>query len=336
MALRAKDIAQILGVSTATVSLAINNRPGISEATREEILKKIKELDGGHLLRENISERKNIGFVIFKRQGAIIDESPFFAYFLEGISTKLSSLNYNLSVLYMNSDMAAGEQRRILDGSMCAGFIVFAVEMIYEDMRVFKESGYPFVMLDNSFFENDVDTVAINNVSGIRTAINYLIQKGHRRIGYIRSKIQINSFDERFQAYLNTMRFNDLPVNEEDIAMVGYSDPEARNDMYLFLKGKESLPTAFISDNDLVACGAMKGMTDAGLRIPDDVSIIGFDDRPIAATAFPPLTTMMVPKDAFGGNCVDLLVQKILEPREYARKSDIGTILVERKSVKSI
>lgn len=336
MALRAKDIAKMLGVSTSTISLVINDKPGVSEDKRREIIQKILELDCGYLLRKIKSDRENIGFVVYKRKGNIVDESPFFSYFLEGISERLKNLDYNLTVLYMSSNMSRAEQEEIINSSKCVGFILFAVEMIYEDMQVFKDSRFPFVMLDNSFMVNDVDTVAINNASGIRTAVNYLVQKGHKKIGYIRSKVTINSFADRFTAYRNTLDENGLEFKEEYVALVQYSDMEARKDMREYIKEASELPTAFVSDNDLVACGAMKGIIDAGLTVPGDISIIGFDDRPIASMSMPSLTTMMVPKDVFGNNCVDLLIGKINNHRAYALKMDIGTMLIERESVRTL
>ena len=336
MLLKGKDIAKKLGVSTTAVSLAINHKPGISEAKRRQIIRAIQEMGCDYLLKEEPSDSRSIGFVVYKRQGTIVDESPFFSYFLEGITAKLDNLQYSLKMLYISSNMSTEEQNKILENAHCAGLIIFAVEMIYEDLRIFKDSGLPFVILDNSFQFNDVDTVAINNANGMRTAVNYLISRGHRRIGYIRSKSSINGFVDRFNAYRRTLQDNGIPFHEEDVVWVGYSDLEARQDMTQYVRSSKELPTAFVSDNDLVACGAMKGAQEAGLSVPEDISFIGFDDRPISLMMTPTLTTLMVPKDAFGNACVDLITQKIDNPRGYAIKVDIGTILIERESVRSI
>lgn len=333
MPLRAKDIAKMLGVSTSTMSLVINNKPGVSDAKRAEIIQKIRELDCGHLLRETSAQRASIGFVVYKRKGNIVDESPFFSYFLEGITERLKSRDYSLTVLYMSSAMHASEQASVLRNSKCVGFIIFAVEMIYEDLQAFKASHYPFVVLDNSFSVNDVDTVSINNFSGIRSAVSYLARRGHSKIGYIRSRVGINSFSDRFAAYKLSLEAFSLPFDERYVATVGYSDFEARQGMYDYIQSAEELPTAFVSDNDLIACGALKGIQDAGLEVPRDISLIGFDDRPISSMSDPTISTMMVPKDEFGNNCVDLLLDKIATKRNYAVKIEIGTILVERESV---
>ena len=188
-------------------------------------------------------------------------------------------------------------------------------------------------MLDNSFSVNDVDTVSINNFSGIRSAVSYLARRGHSKIGYIRSRVGINSFSDRFAAYKLSLEAFSLPFDERYVATVGYSDFEARQGMYDYIQSAEELPTAFVSDNDLIACGALKGIQDAGLEVPRDISLIGFDDRPISSMSDPTISTMMVPKDEFGNNCVDLLLDKIATKRNYAVKIEFGTILVERESV---
>ena len=336
MPVRAKDLAEQLGVSRSTMSLVINGKPGVSDAKRAEILRKIHEMNCEHLLHTAPQEYTNVGFVIFRRGGSILDEHPFFAYFLQEMTGRLKEKNFSLTVLYMSASMTLAEQRDVIENSGCAGFIIFAVEMRYEDMQVFKESHRPFVMLDNSFLFNDVDTVAINNASGIRTAVNYLVARGHREIGYSQSRVQINSFRDRFDAYRQMLQAHGLRFREEYVAKVGYSDAEARQDMMRYVGQARNLPTAFVSDNDLVACGAVRGLQGMGITVPDDVSVIGFDDRAVCLSLFPNLTTMAVPKDVFGSFCVRLLTEKLKTHRSYALKMEIGTTLVERGSVRTL
>jgi DNA-binding LacI/PurR family transcriptional regulator len=333
MALKAKDFAKMLDVSTSTISLVINNRPGVSDARRKEIINRIKELDCRYLIKEQLQTMETIGFVIYKRKGNIVDEAPFFSYFLESITATLRTMNFNMTVLYMSSNMSAEEQKQVLANSDCRGFIVFAVEMIYEDMQVFKDSKLPFVMLDNSFQFNDVDTVAVNNAFGIYKAISYLYQKGHRKIGYLRSAVQINSFTERFNTYQTMLERLGLKYRDDFVVTLDYSDMEACAGMRAYLSNHIEYPTAFISDNDLLACGAIKGIKTSGLRVPEDISIIGFDDRPICVIIEPSLTTMMIPKDAFGTKSVELLVSKLQSKRNYNIKLDVGVMLIERQSV---
>ena len=110
MALRAKDIAEMLGVSTATVSLVLNNKPGVGEKRRQEIIQKIKEMDCGYMLKEQRINNGSIGFVVYKREGSIVDESPFFTYILEGINNRINHYGYTLNFLYINKTMPRTEQ----------------------------------------------------------------------------------------------------------------------------------------------------------------------------------------------------------------------------------
>ena len=157
MALRAKDIAEMLGVSTATVSLVLNNKPGVGEQKRQEIISRIRELGCDYLLKDIPVTKGNIGFVVYKTIGKIVDESPFFNYILEGLNSSLSEYGYNLSFVYMNRNTSSEVQEMQLRSSDCRGFLIFGVEMQREDLQVFIDTGLPFVVLDNSFQDSDVD-----------------------------------------------------------------------------------------------------------------------------------------------------------------------------------
>jgi len=336
MALKAKDIAEILGVSTATVSLVLNNKPGVGDKRREEIVQKIKELDCGYLLKDNLVNNGNIGFVVYKREGNIVDESPFFTYILSGITDSAMKYGYRLNFIYINKDMTMAEQNHQIVSANCKGLIIFAVEMLYDDLSAFKESSLPFVILDNSFQENDVDAVAINNVQGTSKAVRHLYDMGHRSIGYIKSRVEINSFKERYAAFKKELAKLNLFFDPEAVIEVGYSEREVKADTLAYLQQSRKLPTAFFAENDLIACNAVLAFKEAGFKVPDDISVIGFDDRPICTMIEPQLTTIEVPKQIFGPTVVDLLLAKMDQGKEYSTKIEIGTKLVTRDSVKKI
>lgn len=336
MTLRAKDIAEMLGVSTATVSLVLNNKPGVGEQKRQEIIKKINELGCEHLLKGMPVMNGNIGFVVYKRIGKIIDESPFFTYILEGLNHSLSKYGYNLNFVYMNKNTQKDVLMTQLRSADCKGIIIFGVEMRREDLDVFIETGLPFVVLDNSFQDSDVDSVAVNNSQGISKAMQYCFDMGHRNIGYLRCRDRITSFDERYRAYKRWLKYLGLPFKEENVCDVNYSEHEVRESIVEYLQKTEDIPTVFIAENDFIACNALQGIQEMGFRVPEDISVIGFDDRPVCQMVAPAVTTVNIPKKAFGSCAVDLLIAKINNPREYSVKIEIGTKLVERESVKKI
>lgn len=337
MALRAKDIAEILGVSTATVSLVLNNKPGVGQQKRQEIIQKIKELNCEYMLKDvAIGSKGNVGFVVYKRCGRIVDESPFFTYILEGINSRINYYGYNLNFIYLNKDMTTEAQKMQLMSSNCKGMIIFGVEMQHEDLQVFKDSGLPFSILDNSFQDSDVDSVAINNMLGTAKAIQYLFDMGHREIGYVRSKVRINSFEERYQVYKQQLKKLGLEYNKDFVMEVKYSESEARKDAREYLRKSPGLPTAFFVENDFLACSVMQEMQELGYRVPEDISVIGFDNRPISQMVQPKMTTINVPKDIFGPAAVDLLMTRMKNGREQSLKIEMGTDLIVRDSVKRI
>ncbi|WP_434309257.1 LacI family DNA-binding transcriptional regulator [Hominifimenecus sp. rT4P-3] len=340
MTLRAKDIAEMLGVSASTLSIVLNNRPGVSDKTRTQILDKIKELHCEYLLKGPIlaqtpPKKETVGFVVYKRFGDIITESPFFNYTLEGITAALKAQNYDLKFVYLDRELSRKEQEALLLESNCRGFLVYAVEMYEDDLEIFIHTPVPFVLLDNSFQTRDVDCVAINNSQGIYKAMRYLYEMGHRDIGYIKSRVSITSFKERFREYLRQQEEMGLIFHPDHVLEAGYSEPAVNAAMDHYLE-HHSLPTAFLADNDLLACYAMQALKRHGFSIPEDVSIIGFDDRPICRLVDPPLTTVAVPLSLFGPSAIELLLTKIENPRSQSLKVDIGTSLLPRASVAKI
>lgn len=333
MGIKAKDIAEMVGVSTATVSLVINNKAGVGEKKRQEIIRKIQELGCEYLLKNQQTNKGVIGFVVYKREGSIIDESPFFAYILEGMNLSVARHGYTLSFLYINKGMTREEQEVQLMAGGYKGLIIFAVEMHYQDLQVFKDSQIPFTIMDNSFQENEVDAVAINNIQGTSKAMAYLHEMGHKKIGYIRSNMRINSFIERQAVFIRKLEEYGKEYFEEFVIDVGYSEEYVRNDIKAFLERTKDMPTAFFAENDLIGCSAIRAFQEYGYKIPEDISVIGFDNRPICTLVKPGLTTVHVPKDIFGPAAVELLVSKLEQGREHSLKIEIGTSLIKRESV---
>ena len=139
------------GVSPATVSLVLNNKPGVGEAKRREILEKIMEMDCEYLLKEGESHKGDIGLVIYKCGGQVVEEYPFFNYLSESITRTLEKNGYTMVVMYLDKGMPADEQYLALENAGCTGFIVYAVEMYPEDTEVFRRLSRPCVFLDNPF-----------------------------------------------------------------------------------------------------------------------------------------------------------------------------------------
>lgn len=331
----AKDIAEALHVSTATVSLVLNHKPGVSEARRREILEKIQELECDYLLKNETVTVKRLGFVVYKRTGKIIDEFPFFLYWLEAINRVIQESEYEMGIIYMNPEDEE-ERIQVIKNAQYDGLIIYAVEMYPENLRIFGSLDIPCVYMDNSFFGEGVDTVTIDNQLGIRQAIGCLVDRGHREIGYIKSTYKIDSFNERFDVYKKALEEQGLVMHPEYVMEVGYSEADTERDALQYLEQAGRLPTAFAGDNDLLVCRVVNAMKKRGIRIPEDVSVVGFDNRDISLFTEPKITTIEVGEEGVGIAAVQCLLSKLRGDRPYGEKIRLGTKLIVRDSVNRI
>ena len=339
MKYKAKDIAREVGVSAAAVSLVLNNKPGVGEKKRREIIDKIVELKCEYLLKDSELERSargDIGFIIYKCMGEIIDEFPMFNYMSEGIANELEKHDYKMTIMYVDKKDPLEERLEQLESLRCAGYIVYGVEMYAQDSKLFEKFDVPCVFLDTPFFDAEVDTVTVDNYWGMRLTFDHLYSMGHREIGYIKSTTKIQCFDERYDAYCSMMREKNLDVKEEYIMPVRYLEKQTQEDVKKYLDEHKKLPTAFMSDNDLLGCRALRIFKKNGIRVPDEVSFVGFDNRPICSFVEPSMTTVQLPSDDMGVMAVNILIKRITNGKGAEIKCRVTPKLIERHSVKKI
>lgn len=337
-----RKLSKLIGVSPATLSLVINNKPGISAATRTMVLEKLDELGYQHLVKDTSGSNKhlnqNILFIVYKKHGDILDRSPFFLLIMENIENCARKYGYNLLFFFLDRRTPMSEQFSRIHSMDCKGAVIFATEMLEEDIVFLSNLPFPYVILDNDFSHQNLDSVAINNELGTFQAIEYLIKMGHSQIGYLKSRTRINSFKEREIGFTNSLKQHGLDMNPEHVFQLDYSEEGSYQDFKKILTDKTKLPTAFVTDDDTIAVGAMKALLEHGISIPQDVSIIGFNDRPLCEISSPPLTSIRVPKYSFGAMAIELLMQRlnnndIHKETSCSFKYRIGTEPIFRDSV---
>lgn len=336
MAPRIKDIAKKLGVSPATVSLVLNNKPGVSERTRQRVLKMVKEMgySTNLLSKPALKNQKNIRFIIYKKHGMVVSDTPFFSELIEGIEQEARDGGFNLIISYINDhEQNQMEILRILKDNPPDGILLLATEMQREDLLPFKRLSLPLVVLDSNFSSEKIDTIIINNLEAAYEATQYLIANGHQEIGYLHSSVWINNFDERKAGFLKALSENDIKLNKKYIFSLESTLDGAYRDMQSALQPPPSLPTAFFADNDIIAIGALRALKDNGYRIPEDISLIGFDNMPFCEITDPSLSTVNVYKRRMGIIALKRLLERIEDDMVESIKIEINTELVERKSV---
>jgi DNA-binding LacI/PurR family transcriptional regulator len=338
-----KDIAKELGISQATFSLVINNKPGVSSRTREVVINYLHSHGYSDLLTPppNTSSQKNICFIVYKRNGAILDQSPFFLLLMESIESSSRKRGYGNSFFTLDRRNPLDEQIQNVNSMDICGAVIFATEMEDDDIELLTSLKMPIVLLDNDFKNKIIDSVCIDNNLGTFQAVEHLVNMGHRKIGYLQSKRQINSFRERYRGYLSALDSFGLSLEPQYHYHVDYCEEGSYQDFKKIMNSKIALPTALFTDDDLIASGVIKALNEKGIKVPDDISIIGFDDRPICEKITPSLSSIRVPRLSFGSHAIDLLVNRLendssLINMNYSVKMRIGTFIKQRNSVKKL
>lgn len=339
MGMKVKDIAEKLELSPSTVSLVLNNKPGISEDTRNRVLNAVKEMGFGDLLEKRTTARKSLQFIVFRKSSDFSSDSSFFpqvfSQIIEGVDTQVKARGYSLMVAYMDENDIL-QQLEQLKLNQCEGMLLLATDMTPEQLKLLKSARLPIVILDNYFETESFDCVTINNEQGVFQAVRYLADMGHEKIGYLHSGVSVNNFSERYYAFLRAMEKCGLPIEKRYFCGISATESEARQNVTSFLQENKNLPTAFFADNDVIAIYAMKVMQELGYRIPEDISIVGFDNMPVSEMLNPPLTSIHVAKQSLGKLAVNRLIDKITSDCEETVKIEIATKLIKRKSVKNL
>ncbi|HEY8890838.1 MAG TPA: LacI family DNA-binding transcriptional regulator [Clostridium sp.] len=330
-----RHIAIVAGVSPGTVSNALNDKKGVSEEKKQLIIKVAKDM--GYIKNSSKKDKtqKIIKLIVYKKHGYIVSDTPFFSTLIEGIELQCKDQGYELLISHIfHGDYLAKEINDNFRVSNISGIIILATEMKPEDLIFLKNLDIPIVVIDNYFNNLDFDYVTINNIRGAYKAVTYLAENGHKNIGHLQSSIPINNFLERTQGYKNALKDYGLIENTNFSIKLEPTLEGSYKEMKCILQNDNiELPTAFFADNDIIAFGAIKALKENGIKLPKDISIVGFDDMPFGKISSPRLTTVKVHKSYIGKVAVNRLMEKIKETGNFNEKIEINTELVIRSSV---
>ena len=330
MKVNIRKISEDTGFST--VSNALNRKKGVNKETAEKILKTAQKL--GYRMEEDITK---IRFVIFRRDGLIIDESFFHPAVIEGVEHQAKLMGYEMVFCYVDiNDPDYREQLADILADMQSAVILLGTEMLEEDYEPYTRARNRIVLLDGHSEKYAFDSVLINDTEAAAEAVEYLIQKGHTRIGYLRGESRIQAFRSREKGYYQVMHQHGCAVRPEYIATLGTRIETAYQKMKEYLSRTKEVPTAFFADNDVIAIGSMQAMKECGYRIPQDISVIGFDDVAYGIVSDPPLSTVHVYKQELGARAVRELLSADSKNSEAKVKIQVCAEFIERGSVKEM
>lgn len=335
MGITAKELAKKLNLSAAAVSMALNHKPGVSTQTRQAVLEAAEKYgyDFTRIADKNVRQG-SIYFIIYKKHGTVVADTPFFSQVSEGIALECRKENYKLKISYFYEEDEETLTRQIEDIriSDCCGIILLGTEMKPEDVRQFLALNFPLVLLDAYFETVPCNCVLINNMQGAYLAAMHLIRTFKKQPGYLRSSYQISNFSERATGFFNAVRSCGMSASKSTVHLLTPSVEGAYADMKEIIKNGEELARCYFADNDLIAIGAMKAIKEAGLAVPGDVAVAGFDNMPASTVIEPQLSTIHVPKQYLGEAAAKRLIELLDSPAQPAVKIEIATTLVKRGS----
>lgn len=328
-----KQISQVTGFSPATVSNALNRKKGVNAETSKKIFKAAEEL--GYQAEKTATK---IRFVTYRKNGRIIDDSLIFPAMIEGVERQAKALGYETTFSHLNCEDSNFEERlKEVTDDVNSLVILLGTEMLEEDYSPFMNYKGYIIVLDGWCEEMVFDAVLINNTDAACNAVEYLVEKGHRKIGYLRGDYRIKAFQYREYGYYRTLGKYSCREKPEYIVTLGTQIETAYEDMKHYLEKEPELPTAFFADNDVIALGAIRALEERGIKIPEQVSVVGFDDIRFGAVSMPGLTTIHVYKQEMGEVAVRRALDHIkYSGRQVKMKIQVGTEFLERGSVRDI
>jgi LacI family transcriptional regulator len=332
------EIAKIAGVSPTTVSKVINNYTDVSDKTRAKIQKILNEqnfLPNAQAQFLSTKRTWTLGIVYFENLGVGLNH-PFFSGVIEAFKKQADKHGYSLLFGSKNDRLKNDTFLEYFKYRAVDGIAIICTDPSDKETLELIESDFPIVVID--MFNKNTATVTSDNVEGCNLAIRYLYDLGHRKIAHISGSNYPDNWPSiiRVEGYIKAMNKLNLKIESEYIvSAVNFDVSGGYTAMINLLKLKER-PTAVFAACDKVAIGAINAIKDSGLSVPDDISIIGFDDIELAKYTTPKLTTIRQNSVEIGKSAVDLLVKQINEKADLKINKIIPVELIERDSCKKI
>lgn len=334
MGITAKELAEKLNLSATAVSMALNNKPGVSTKTRKLVISEAERM-GYDFSKLSMKKYKtgDIYCIICRNSNAILNYLPIFSELTDGIEEECRRTGYKLKTLQIYEKIDNIQKiTEDLTVNGCIGIILLATEISESLCRRFAGLQIPIVLLDTYFDSVDCSSVLINNFQGAYIAANYLIDRSGRQPGYMRSSYRINNFSERKKGFSHALQEHGMSVGRTVIHELAPSIEGAMTDMLEIIDRGDSLAECYFADNDLIAIGAIKALKLRGYRLPEDIKIIGFDNIHEACVVEPALTTINIPRKFMGQTAVSQLISQINTMSPYSVKIEVSTSLVKRFS----
>ncbi len=324
------DVAKRAGVSITTVSYVLTGKRFVSDDLKKRVHEAMKEVG---YRRNNLARSLRLGKT--DTIGLVIPDSS--NLFFAEISRNIEDIGFEnqYTVFFCNSDDNPVKQSKYLDDLIAKqvdGIIFISVSNNKSELVQLKEANIPFVIVDRNETGLEADLVLLDNFAGGRLAVEELISLGHTKIACITGPSMSDPTAERYHAYRKVLEEHDIPLRPEYIATGDFRHKGGEMAMNQLLRLPDP-PTAVFVCNDMMAIGAIRAINKFGLRVPEDISIIGFDNIPIAEAIMPALTTIAQPIQLIAQKAMELLFSRMRgDTSDFPQKITLVPELIKRDS----
>lgn len=328
------EIAALAGVSIPTVSRVLHNRPDVAPETRERVER---------IMLESGFAQSRIPGILRKGRSGIVDvvvpglDTPYAVEIVRGVGEVLARTGMRLEVS-TTSNMPQGQQpwlEKVLEGTTDGAVVVLSREQP-KDLELFHQRKIPFVVVDHAGeLGTDIPSVSATNWSGGRAATTYLLSLGHQRIAVIEGDAALRCSRDRIAGYREALEEAGVAIHPEYIRPGDFMPPAGYEQTCTLLELPEP-PTAIFAGSDLQAMGAYSALRARGISVPDEMSVIGFDDIPLSALVSPALTTIRQPLVEMGRVATTMLLHLIADEALDFMRVELATTLVVRESCASL
>lgn len=327
-----EDVAKLAGVHRSTVSRVINNSPNVSPEVRKRVLKVIQTTgyQPNAVARSLASQRSNVIGLVLPRSVSSFFTDPFFPHLTQGIAFGCNNNNLTLSLFLAGT--REDEEKilpRISRRGLLDGILIQSGRPDETMINHLTKANIPSAILGRPFEPDGLSYIDVDNVSGAMKATQHLIDLGYQRIATITGNHDSTVTTDRLEGFKKAIDAANTEIEDTLIAEGDFSESSGYLAMKTLLPSK---PDAVFAASDIMAAGAMRAIQESGLRVPEDVAIVGFDDVPIARQMEIRLTTIKQPITRFGIKAVELLIDLIENGPKPARRIILDTELVIRDS----
>lgn len=328
------EFARLMGVAPSTISRALNGMPGVSDELRKKIKEKAKDIN-------YVSYSRLSGFMEDKRKiiAVIANDirNPYYSEVMYAIQQRLIEENYQ-TIIFNSGDKEENMARllKLIEELRCSGIIHLTVPS-ERSSTILRECSIPIILINRMLKGFDTDVVTLDNYEAGYVVTRYLVEQGHTNIGYLKGPEESSSSFLRFEGYQKAMKNYRFRLPKEAIFQGDLSMEVGRQCAEKFTSLREAdRPTAMIISNDLAAHGFIAGCILQGLRIPDDISVVSFDNNRFAAASEVPITTINCFGDEMGRKAAEVMLRRLKNPNKKIEKIIMKPILIKRNSVKNL